>query len=143
MKSLEEYEGLKVGKSDLMVGWFSAKWSTAGKLFESDFDKLAVQFPQYTFFKCDVDQVPKAAYDSEVVDSPQITMIPTGTRPDGSLYGKADVATVKAVLANYADIVPKAKTVIEGFKFGEQPTEKKPWVFDVATGTTVPLHESY
>lgn len=143
MKSSDEYEALKVNKSDLLVGWFSARWSTAAKLFEPEFEQLATQYPQYTFFKCDVDDVPTAAYDSEVVDSPQITMIPTGTKPDGSLYGKADLVTVKAKLAEYSAIVPNAKKALDGFRFGESPLEKKPWVFDPATGTTIPLHESY
>ena len=46
VKSLEQYEALKTNQSDLLVGWFTAKWSTAGKLFEGDFEKLAEQFPQ-------------------------------------------------------------------------------------------------
>jgi ABC-type enterochelin transport system substrate-binding protein len=46
VKSLEQYEALKTNPSDLLVGWFTAKWSTAGKLFDSDFEKLAEQFPQ-------------------------------------------------------------------------------------------------
>lgn len=112
-------------------------------MFEEDFVKLAAQYPQYTFFKCDVDQVPKAAYDAEVVDSPQVSMIPTGTRLDGSLYGKADMKTVKANLAMYSEIVPDAKKMLDSFKFGPSPVEKKPWVFDPATGTSLPQHESY
>lgn len=53
------------------------------------------------------------------------------------------MVTVKANLANYAAIVADAKKAVEGFKFGESPVEKKPWVFDPATGTTMPQHESY
>jgi hypothetical protein len=140
---MEEYEALKIGKSDLMVGWFNAHWSTAGKLFEAEFDKLAAHYPQFTFFKCDVDEVPRAAYDAEVVDSPQISIIPTGSKPDGSLYCKSDMVTVKAQLANYATIVSDAKKAVEGFRFGESPSEKKQWAFDPATGTTIPHHESY
>lgn len=87
--------------------------------------------------------MPKAAYDSEVVDAPQISVIPTGSKPDGTLYCKSDMVSVKASLANYASIVGDAKKVVEGFKFGESPMEKKPWVFDPATGTTLPQHESY
>jgi hypothetical protein len=87
--------------------------------------------------------VPKAAYDAEVVDSPQISIIPTGTKPDGTLYCKSDMVTVKANLANYGAIVPDAKKAVEGFRFGEPLSEKKPWVFDPATGTTLPQHESY
>jgi hypothetical protein len=70
-------------------------------------------------------------------------MIPTGAKPDGSLYGKADMVTVKAKLAKYSDIVPEAKKALDGFKFGPSPAEKKPWVFDPSTGATLPLHESY
>jgi len=46
IKSLEGYEALKVNQSDLLVGWFTANWSTAGKLYEGEFDKLASQYPQ-------------------------------------------------------------------------------------------------
>ena len=87
--------------------------------------------------------VPKAAYDAEVVDSPQISLIPTGAKPDGSMYCKSDMVTVKGQLANYASIIPDAKKALDKFRFGEAPAEKKPWVFDPATGTTIPQHESY
>ena len=70
-------------------------------------------------------------------------MIPTGAKPDGALYGKADMVTIKAKLGSYSEIIPDAKKAVDGFKFGESPAEKKPWVFDPATGTTLPLHESY
>ena len=53
------------------------------------------------------------------------------------------MVSVRPVLANYASIVPEAKKAIEGFRFGASPVEKKPWVFDPATGTTIPKHESY
>lgn len=134
---------MKTSESDLLVGWFSGRWSTAAKVFESDFESLAAEYPKYTFFKCDVDTVPQAAYDSEVVDSPQISIIPTGTKTDGTLYGKADMVTIRAKLSNYSNIVPDAKTAVESFKFGPSPAEKQPWVFDPATGTSVPQHESY
>ena len=49
IKTHEEYEALKVNKSDLLVGWFTARWSTAGKMFEADFDKLATQFPDVCY----------------------------------------------------------------------------------------------
>jgi hypothetical protein len=112
-------------------------------MFESEFDKLAEQYPNYTFFKVNVDEVPRAAYDAEVVDSPQVSIIPTGTKPDGSLYGKSDMVTVKADLANYSGILPTAKNHIDGFTFGPAPVRKEPWVFDPSTGTTIPLHQSY
>jgi hypothetical protein len=78
-----------------------------------------------------------------VVDSPQISLIPTGTKQDGSLYCKSDMITIKAELSNYSAIVSDAKKAVEKFKFGPSPSEKKPWVFDPATGTTLPQHESY
>jgi hypothetical protein len=53
------------------------------------------------------------------------------------------MVTIKARLANYSSIVLDAKKSIEQFRFGEAPAEKKPWVFDPATGTTIPQHESY
>lgn len=90
-----------------------------------------------------MDVVPSAAYDAEVVDSPQVSVIPTGTKPDGSLYCKSDMVTVKAHLSNYSSIVGETKKALDSFKFGESPVEKKPWVFDPATGTTIPQHESY
>ena len=90
-----------------------------------------------------MDAIPKAAYDAEVVDSPQISLIPTGTKPDVSLYCKSDMVTIKAELSNYSAIVANARKAVENFKFGPSPAEKKPWVFDPATGTTLPQHESY
>ena len=104
---------------------------------------LASQYPQYTFFKCDLDTVPRAAYDAEVVDSPQISIIPTGSKPDGTLYGKSDMVTVKGKLSDYSSIISEAKKAVDEFKFGPSPSEKKPWVFDPATGASVPQHESY
>ena len=87
--------------------------------------------------------MPKAAYDAEVVDSPQVSMIPTGTKPDGSMYYKSEMVTVKAKLSSYSGIIPEAKKALDSFRFGESPSEKKSWVFDPATGTTIPQHESY
>lgn len=112
-------------------------------MFENDFENLASQYPNYTFFKCDIDSVPRAAYDAEVVDTPQVSIIPTGTKPDGTFYGKADLITVKAKLSDYSSIIPEAKKALDSLKFGSTPSEKKPWVFDPATGTSVPQHESY
>jgi len=53
------------------------------------------------------------------------------------------MVTIKANLANYASIIPEAKQAVDRFRFGESPVEKKPWVFDPATGTSIPQHESY
>ena len=52
VKTVEEYEALKVNQSDLLVGWFTAQWSTAGKMFDADFDKLASQYPQVCCYRC-------------------------------------------------------------------------------------------
>ena len=53
------------------------------------------------------------------------------------------MVTIKANLANYSAIVSDAKKAVDSFRFGESPSEKKPWVFDPAPGTTIPQHESY
>lgn len=45
----------------MMVGWFAAKWSTGAKMFEPEFEKLSTSYPEATFYKVDMDEVPTAA----------------------------------------------------------------------------------
>merc|ERR1719321_526994 len=118
LKDLESYEALKAN-SKVMVGWFSAHWSAAGKLYEPKFDELAASYPAYTFYKVDVDAVPKAAYDMEVQDVPTVSVLPLGSKPDGSLYDKTDLQVISAPQAEYGAVVGDAKTAIDGVAFGE------------------------
>ena len=145
LSSKEQYENLKIETdSPVLIGWFNIHSSLAGKLFEADFLDLANQFTHYQFFKCDIDQVPHAAYDLEVVDAPQISVLPVGMKPDGSLYDKTDLVTIKAELGRYDEIVQKARIAIAAIKVKENIRTVKPlWVFDPATGTTLPKHQLY
>ncbi|KAF4720146.1 hypothetical protein FOZ63_033973 [Perkinsus olseni] len=137
-----DYEALKQ-TSHMMVGWFAAKWSTGAKMFEPEFEKLSASYPQATFYKVDMDEVPTAAYDMEVVDSPQIAILPLGWKPDGSRFDKSDLVSIRAELGRYDRVVPKAKEALDQINLGEKEDEPKPWVFDPSTGTTLPAHQSY
>merc|ERR1712196_99335 len=105
--------------SKVMVGWFSAGWSSACKLYEPKFDELAASYPNYTFYKVDVDALPKAAYDMEVQDVPTISVLPQGMTPAGIPFDKTDLKVISAPDAEYQQVVPKAKEAIDSIKFGE------------------------
>merc|ERR1719359_749108 len=135
----ESYEAIKTSGTKMMVGWFSAHWSAAGKLYESKFDELAGSYPSYTFYKVDVDAVPKAAYDMEV---PTVAVLPLGPKPDGTLYDKTDLQVISAPQADYGSVVADAKTAIDSVSFGEGSVPSAPWKYDPATGTTLPPHQT-
>jgi thiol-disulfide isomerase/thioredoxin len=136
--SEQQYEQLKsTADAPVLVGWFSSRHSLACKLFEKQFDELAAKFPNYQFFKADVDDAPRAAYDCEVTDVPQISVLPIGKKPDGSFFDKADWQTVKAELGRYDQVVSRASEVIGAVRTGEEiRSHKKEWAFDPATGTS-------
>ena len=59
-----QYEQLrKDTEAPVLVGWFSSRHSLACRMYEKQFDELAGKFPDYQFFKSEVDEVPEAAYD--------------------------------------------------------------------------------
>ena len=113
-------------------------------MYEQQFDELAEKFPTYQFFKSAVDETPEAAYDCEVTDVPQICVLPIGKKPDGSLFDKSDLQTVKAELGRYDQLVSRAHKTVAAVQIGEQVRSEKPeWTFDPATGTSLPKHQSY
>merc|ERR1719240_2179279 len=114
----ESYEAIKTTGTKMMVGYFTASWSAASKLYEPKFDELAASYPNYTFYKVDVDAVPKAAFD------------------------KTDLKVLSAPDAEYQQVVPRAKEAIDSIKFGEGDVERLPWKYDPATGTSLPAHQT-
>merc|ERR1719252_63420 len=113
----ESYEAIKTTGTKMMVGYFTASWSAASKLYESKFDDMAV------------------------VDVPTVAVMPMGPKPDGSLYDKTDLQVISAPLAEYGAVIPDAKTAIDGVQYGEGSFEALPWKFDPSTGTTLPPHQ--
>jgi hypothetical protein len=145
ISSKQEYEALKHStEAPVVIGWFSSQHSLACKMYEKQFDELAAKFPTYQFFKTDVDAAPEAAYDCEVTDVPQISILPLGRKVDGSFFDKSDLTTIKTQLGRYDQLVSKAHTAVAALSVGETVRETKPeFVFDPATGTSLPKHQSY
>ena len=73
-----------------LVGVFSARHSLAAKMFKPAVLKVAEKFPGFHFFDCDVDTVPKAAYDCEIAGDFQVAVCPVGRFTDGRLSTKED-----------------------------------------------------
>merc|ERR1712066_1041479 len=105
----------KTSRAPMMVGWFTGHFSAAAKMYEEQFEAMASAYPKATFYKCDVDDVPLAAYDSEVVDVPSVVIQPLGLKPDGSRYDKTDMVVVTPELARYDQILPNAKAALDSF----------------------------
>merc|ERR1712060_559025 len=108
--------------------------------YEDQFEAMATAYPKAKFYKCDVDDVPLAAYDSEVVDVPSVVIQPLGLKPDGSRYDKTDMVVVTPELARYDQVISRARAALDSCVVIEDPAEPKPWQFDPATGTTLPPH---
>merc|ERR1719420_2321458 len=115
-----------------MVGWFTGHFSTAAKMYAPQFEAMASSYPKATFYTCDVDDVPLAAYDSEVVDVPSVVILPLGLKPDGSPYDKTDMVVVSPELGAYNEVVSKAKAALDGITVIEDESDPQPWQFDPA-----------
>merc|ERR1711976_980008 len=120
-----------------MGGHFSA----ASKMYDEQFEAMSKTYSKYSFYKCDVDDCPLAAYDAEVESVPSIVILPVGMKPDGSPYDKTDMIVVGPELAEFDNIVPRAKAALDSLTIIEDTTEKTAWAFDPATGTTMPPHK--
>merc|ERR1712039_211262 len=116
-------------------------FSAAGKMYESQFEAMANSYPKYSFYKCDVDDCPIAAYDAEVEEVPSVVILPLGLRPDGSPYDKTDMIVVAPELAQFDQVITRAKAAMDSLQVIEDPDEPTPWKFDPATGTTIPQHK--
>ncbi|CAD7938656.1 unnamed protein product [Amoebophrya sp. A120] len=139
--SASQYEALKMS-SRALVGYFSAGFSTPSKIYEKSFAEMAGKNSDYTFFTCDIDAAPTVAYDCEVVDVPSVSVLPLGSKPDGSTFDKSDMVTLRAGESlDYGTVIPKAQGVLDGMPLNCTDLtagQRKPWRFDPATGTTLP-----
>mmetsp|Transcript_43331 Transcript_43331/g.99856 ORF Transcript_43331/g.99856 Transcript_43331/m.99856 type:complete len:156 (+) Transcript_43331:85-552(+) len=140
VKDFATLEAMKTSKSSMMVGFFTGHFSTASKMYAEQFEAMAKSYPKYTFYTCDVDDCPMAAYDMEIEDVPAVAILPLGLKPDGSPYDKTDLVVVSAELAKYNEVLPRAKSAIDSITVVDDDSERQPWQFDPATGTTLPPH---
>jgi len=138
IKEYASYEAFKTTKTPMMVGWYTGHFSTACKMYTDKFHEMATSYPKYTFYTCDVDDCPRAAYDAEVEDVPSVVILPLGLKPDGSPYDKTDMVVVSAECGKYDDVIPRAKAALDGITVLEDEGERMPWQFDPNTGTTLP-----
>merc|ERR1712232_1017389 len=97
-----------------MVGWFTGHFSAASKMYNEKFEEMAKAYPKYSFYTCDVDDCPRAAYDAEVEDVPSIVILPLGLKPNGAPYDKSDMVVVAPELAKFDQVINNAKAAIDG-----------------------------
>mmetsp|Transcript_81008 Transcript_81008/g.219543 ORF Transcript_81008/g.219543 Transcript_81008/m.219543 type:complete len:156 (-) Transcript_81008:152-619(-) len=140
VKDMATYEAMRTSGTTMMVGFFTGHFSTAGKMFKPQFEQMASSYPKASFYTCDVDDVPLAAYDSEVSEVPSIVIQPLGLKPDGSPYDKTDMVVIAPELARFDQVLGRAKAAMDATTVIEDPEGPKPWQFDPATGTTLPKH---
>merc|ERR1712039_170649 len=141
IKDFAAYEALKTSKAPMMVGWFTGHFSTAAKLYGEQFHAMASGNPKAAFYTCDIDDCPLAAYDAEVTEVPSIVIQPLGLKPDGSPYDKTDMVVVAPELAQFDQVISRAKAAIDSLEILDDPEDPTPWKFDPATGTTIPAHK--
>merc|ERR1712107_390227 len=113
---------------------FSSHFSTGGKMYLEQFEAMAKAYPKAAFYTCDVDDVPLAAYDAEVTEVPSVVIQPLGLKPDGSFYDKTDMVVVSPELAQFDQVISRAKGVLDAIEVFEEDVPRKPWQFDPATG---------
>merc|ERR1712136_556988 len=109
-------------QTPVMVGLYTAHFSPGSKIMGEQFESMSKSYPKYSFYTCDVDDCPQAAYDAEVVDVPSVVILPLGLKPDGSKYDKTD-------MVKYTEVIPRAKAALDAITVIESE-EQKPWVFD-------------
>ena len=123
--------------SPVMVGLFTGRQSLAAKMYSGEFNSLAEKFPAFSFFKCDVDSGPFAAYDAEVVDDFQVAVMPLGKEAaTGMECTKVHWRGVTAERAGGASFVMKETDKLLGGLNIVKSEKIKRWEFDPATGTT-------
>jgi len=141
IKDMASYEAMKTSTAPAMVGFFTAHHSAASKLYREQFEAMSKAYPKYSFFTCDVDDVPTAAYDAEVEEVPSVVILPLGLKPDGSHYDKTDMVVVAPEMAAFNEVVSRAKSALDGITIVDDDGERAPWQFDPNTGTTMPPHK--
>merc|ERR1711862_594155 len=97
----------------------------AGKMYEAQFDAMANSYPKYSFYKCDVDDCPLAAYDAEVEEVPSVVILPLGLKPNGSPYDKSDMIVVAPELAKFDEVVSRAKAALDTLTVIEDTSDKQ------------------
>merc|ERR1739842_213272 len=130
----------KTSKTTMMVGFYTGHWSMASKMYKDQFEAMSKSYPKASFYTCDIDDAPLAAYDGEVTEVPSVVIQPLGLKPDGSFYDKTDQIVVAPELARFDQVLPKAKAALDALVVVDDPEEPKPWEFDPATGTSMPAH---
>eukprot|EP00931_Biecheleriopsis_adriatica_P014702 TRINITY_DN1166_c1_g1_i1.p1 TRINITY_DN1166_c1_g1~~TRINITY_DN1166_c1_g1_i1.p1 ORF type:complete len:175 (+),score=54.94 TRINITY_DN1166_c1_g1_i1:65-526(+) len=141
IKDFAQYEAIKTSKTTMMVGFFTGHWSMGSKMYREQFETMSKSYPKATFYTCDVDDAPLAAYDAEVTEVPSVVIQPLGLKPDGSYYDKTDMIVVAPELAQFDQVIPRAKAAVDAIEVIEEEGERQPWQFDPATGTTLPPHK--
>merc|ERR1712187_955239 len=106
IKDIAKYEAMKISKTPMMVGYYTGHFSAASKMFQQQFESMAAAYPKYSFYTCDVDDVPLAAYDAEVEDVPSVVILPLGLKPDGSHYDKTGIVVIAPELAAFHEVIP-------------------------------------
>ncbi|CAE8648369.1 unnamed protein product, partial [Polarella glacialis] len=76
IKDFAQYEAMKTAKTSMMVGFYTGHFSAAGKMYRDQFEAMSKAYPKASFYTCDVDDAPLAAYDSEVTEVPSIVRFP-------------------------------------------------------------------
>eukprot|EP00933_Yihiella_yeosuensis_P067546 TRINITY_DN7242_c4_g1_i1.p1 TRINITY_DN7242_c4_g1~~TRINITY_DN7242_c4_g1_i1.p1 ORF type:complete len:176 (+),score=35.32 TRINITY_DN7242_c4_g1_i1:63-530(+) len=140
IKDFAQYEAMKTSNTTMMVGFYTGHFSAASKMYREQFEAMAKSYPKATFYTCDVDDVPMAAYDAEVTEVPSVVIQPLGLKANGSQYDKTDMVVVAPELAQFDQVISRAKAAVDSITVIECEGEKKPWQFDPATGTTLPPH---
>merc|ERR1711963_1301187 len=103
------------------VGFLTGHWSLAGKMYKPQFEAMASSYAKASFYTCDVDDAPLAAYDAEVTEVPSIVIQPLGLKPDGSAYDKTDMVVVAPEVARFDQVLAKAKATIDTTVVVEDP----------------------
>merc|ERR1712028_255206 len=132
---------MKTSTTPMMVGFYTSHFSAASKLYAEQFQAMSNAYPKYSFYTCDVDDVPQAAYDAEVEDVPSVVILPLGLKPNGAPYDKTDMVVVAPEMAAFNEVIARAKTALDGITVIEDDAERTPWQFDPNTGTTMPPHK--
>ncbi|CAE8585037.1 unnamed protein product [Polarella glacialis] len=140
IKDFAQYEAMKTAKTSMMVGFYTGHFSAAGKMYRDQFEAMSKAYPKASFYTCDVDDAPLAAYDSEVTEVPSIVIQPLGLKLDGSHYDRTDMVVIAPELAQFDQVLPRAKLALDSIHVLDIEGERKPWQFDPATGTTLPQH---
>merc|ERR1740138_331779 len=99
-----------------MVGFYTGHFSAASKMYRDQFEAMSKSYPKATFYTCDIDDTPLAAYDAEVTEVPSVVIQPFGLKPDGSFYDKTDMVVVSPELAQFDQVIPRANAALDAIE---------------------------